>query len=234
MPYISKITLANGITYDIKDASLQGAISEALASANNYTDSSIEEVLIEVAAQDTTILTEAQAYTNQVKTALQQEIDTNTKAIQDESARAQQIEASLGASLDTKVNRIKGKGLSTNDFTDEEKDKLASIRATIDEQLSDTSENALQNRVVTQALLTKQDKILGTTGQIVGFNEEGALIAYDVFDIIKTDGEIFGSDEVNEICGLLNYIVEANDYGLTVIAKSYTDAENNYGTTGII
>lgn len=65
------------------------------------------------------------------------------------------------AQIDAKVDKIDGKQLSTNDYTTEEKNKLAGIQEgaevnpTIDSILSTTSENAVQNNVVTEALNDK-------------------------------------------------------------------------------
>lgn len=55
--------------------------------------------------------------------------------------------------LDDKVDKVIGKGLSTNDYTTEEKQKLAGLSNTIiDSELSTTSTNPVQNKVITQAL----------------------------------------------------------------------------------
>ena len=58
---------------------------------------------------------------------------------------------------ENKVDKVEGKGLSTNDFTNEDKEKLDSIIAdpnniTIDAALSETSENPVQNKVITSKL----------------------------------------------------------------------------------
>jgi len=63
----------------------------------------------------------------------------------------------------TKVDKVGGKGLSSCDFTQEEKDKLAAIEEnakniSLDSELSTTSENAVQNKVITNALNNKLDK----------------------------------------------------------------------------
>lgn len=64
----------------------------------------------------------------------------------------------LKGKLDSKVDAVSGKGLSTNDYTTTEKNKLAGIEAgaqvnpTIDSALSDSSVNAVQNKVVKAAL----------------------------------------------------------------------------------
>lgn len=56
----------------------------------------------------------------------------------------------------TKVDKIEGKYLSSNDYTTEEKEKVASLAGmTIDSELSETSENSVQNKVVTSALNDK-------------------------------------------------------------------------------
>ncbi len=65
--------------------------------------------------------------------------------------------------LATKVDKVEGKGLSSCDFTQEEKDKLAAIEEnakniSLDSELSTTSENAVQNKVITNALNNKLDK----------------------------------------------------------------------------
>lgn len=61
------------------------------------------------------------------------------------------------ARLNTKVDKITGKGLSTNDYTTTEKTKLAGIatganKTTVDTALSTTSTNPVQNKAVKAAL----------------------------------------------------------------------------------
>ena len=61
--------------------------------------------------------------------------------------------------FDTKVDKVSGKGLSTNDFTTEEKNKLAGIAAgatkvTIDSALSSSSTNPVH--IKEQSLIQKQ------------------------------------------------------------------------------
>jgi len=68
--------------------------------------------------------------------------------------------------LDTKVNKVSGKGLSTNDYTTPEKNKLAGIEANatntvIDRQISDSSTNPVENRAIFDALSMKVDKVMG-------------------------------------------------------------------------
>lgn len=65
--------------------------------------------------------------------------------------------------LDTKVDKETGKGLSTNDYTTTEKDKLAGIEAQanktiVDSSLSSSSENPVQNKVINTALTNKLEE----------------------------------------------------------------------------
>ena len=62
--------------------------------------------------------------------------------------------------LDKKVEKVDGKGLSTNDFTDAAKQQLANLVAgtiTVDSALSSTSENPVQNKVIEAALSDKAE-----------------------------------------------------------------------------
>lgn len=66
----------------------------------------------------------------------------------------------INSALGDKVDKVSGKGLSTNDFTTEEKEKLAGITAgatkvTVDSALSSTSTNPVQNKVINTALAGK-------------------------------------------------------------------------------
>lgn len=66
----------------------------------------------------------------------------------------------LQSTLDSKVDFVDGKGLSTNDYTTAEKNKLAGIdtganKTIVDSALSSTSTNPVQNKVVNTALAGK-------------------------------------------------------------------------------
>lgn len=66
----------------------------------------------------------------------------------------------IKADLALKVDKIDGKGLSTNDYTTDEKNKLAGVatganKITVDSTLSSTSTNPVQNKVIDDALSKK-------------------------------------------------------------------------------
>lgn len=72
----------------------------------------------------------------------------------------------LNAKFDDKVDKITGKGLSTNDFTTAEKTKLQGIEAEatktiIDSALSASSTNPVQNKIINDALNGKVNVISG-------------------------------------------------------------------------
>lgn len=68
--------------------------------------------------------------------------------------------------LNLKVDKEDGKGLSSNDYTTEEKTKLNGIeegatKTIIDSSLSSTSTNPVENQVINNALSNKVDKVSG-------------------------------------------------------------------------
>lgn len=72
-----------------------------------------------------------------------------------------------------KVDKETGKGLSTNDYTTTEKNKLSGIEAqanktTVDSALSSSSTNPVQNKVINTALGTKQDSL--SSAQLAAVN----------------------------------------------------------------
>lgn len=78
--------------------------------------------------------------------------------------------------LDSKVDKVLGKGLSTNDFTNAYKDMLDNY--TVDSVLDSTSTNPIQNGTVTDALALKQPKTLSApivVGGVSSTTVEGAL-----------------------------------------------------------
>lgn len=72
----------------------------------------------------------------------------------------------LSSILADKVDKVAGKGLSTEDYTTEEKNKLSGIEAqanktVVDSELSSSSLNPVQNKVVKAALDNKVNNVSG-------------------------------------------------------------------------
>lgn len=88
----------------------------------------------------------------------------NTALTSDDS-----VSAAILNSLDKKVDKQKGKGLSTNDFTNEDKTKLDGIEAnathtTVDADLNSSSSNPVQNAILT-AKITELTNALATLSE---------------------------------------------------------------------
>lgn len=109
------------------------------------------------------------------------------------------------AALDKKVDKVSGKGLSTNDYTTDEKNKLAGIspnatRVVVDSSLSSSSTNAIENKAVYNALSKKVDAVSGKGLSTNDFTDE-LKEAYDetvqtVADLTATGGE---PNRVNDV-----------------------------------
>lgn len=105
-------------------------------------------------------------FTNVYKTKLQGIDDQANKTIVDnalDSTSSNPVQNSvIKSALDGKVSTEQGKGLSTNDYTTTEKNKLAGIesqanKTVVDDSLSSSSENPVQNKVINTALSGKAD-----------------------------------------------------------------------------
>lgn len=126
----NRVTTAEGKLDVIQgDVNTSGSISKALSDAKAYTDSSV-----------TTEKTRAEAAEQKLTSDLSSEVtrakgaeSANATAIQNEITRATGIESALRTDVDSlstnKVDKVSGKGLSTNDYTTPEKNKLAAIEA---------------------------------------------------------------------------------------------------------
>lgn len=105
-------------------------------------------------------------FTDAYETKLQGIDDQANKTIVDnalDSTSSNPVQNSvIKSALDGKVSTENGKGLSTNDYTTTEKNKLAGIesqanKTIVDDSLSGSSENPVQNKVINTALSGKAD-----------------------------------------------------------------------------
>ena len=123
--------------------------------------------------------------------------------------------ATLGTTVGNKVDKVSGKGLSTNDFTNELKTKLENIdfeanKTEVDKALSSTSENPVQNKVVKAALDTKanaSDLILSKTTVTLSSTKwssksQSVTISDMTADILVFVEPVDASEEVWFDCGL--------------------------------
>ena len=103
--------------------------------------------------------------------------------------------------LNKKVDKVSGKTLTSNDFTNEYKLKLENIESTIiDSALSTTSRNAVQNRVVSAALNNKLDKAsLGTANGPALLDSNGKLVLNQIPDTLY--GQVAFRGIITEMSG---------------------------------
>lgn len=125
-----KLTIING------NESTTGSIANAIKQAKSYTDTTVtaEQTRAEAAEQKLTDdlaseITRAKGAESANATAIANEVERATGV---EEALRTDVEDLTGQVLileKTKVNKVEGKGLSTNDYTTPEKNKLAAIEA---------------------------------------------------------------------------------------------------------
>ena len=114
-------------------------------------------------------------------------------AIQDEVSRATAAE-------DGKVDKVAGKGLSTEDYTSEEKTKLSGIEAeanktVVDAELSPTSANPVQNKAVYAAIMNQDEFLLS---QLDGTVATYRKVMKKWFDYKGVSGA--SVEKLNELC----------------------------------
>ena len=109
------------------------------------------------------------------------------------NAGLERVWEKITAKLNTKVDKIDGKGLSTNDYTTAEKNKLAGIatgatKVTVDSALSSSSTNPVQNKAV-NAAISNLNALVGDAsvatqianaknGCITGLSVSGQTVTY--------------------------------------------------------
>lgn len=89
----------------------------------------------------------------------------------------------LTTAIGDKVDKVEGKDLSTNDYTDDDKAKLDGIeveanKTTVDAELLDTSENPVQNKVVKARADNLEKKISNAV------YDYSALLGYDIYNLV--------------------------------------------------
>lgn len=123
---------------------------------------------------DVTVATKTSELTNDSGFATTTYVDTSVAGLVDSAPETldtlNELSAALGNDpnfattvanqIGTKVDKVNGKGLSTNDYTTAEKNKLSGIatganKITVDSALSATSTNPVQNKVINTALTGK-------------------------------------------------------------------------------
>jgi hypothetical protein len=139
----------------------------------------------------------------------------------------QEVVEALDGAISNKVDKVEGKGLSSNDFTTAEKEKLAGLNnITVDSSLSSTSTNPVENKAIYSGIYDPKYsiKLKDSYGDTFVLKiENNTLITAKVpIDIIvgqlnKTefyDGDYFTLNDCPEVTGVFyggNTVLDKND-----------------------
>lgn len=90
------------------------------------------------------------------------------------------ISTATQTALDNKVDKVNGKGLSTNDYTTAEKTKLSGIetganKTTVDSAFSSTSTNPVQNKIINSKVTEIESSIRTLVGRVDSLEENAQL-----------------------------------------------------------
>ena len=209
----TKLTFDSAPTESSVNPVTSGGVYAALGTKANSSD------VYNKSAVDTALTAKADKSTTYTKTEVDTALSTKQNTISDLSTI--RSGAALGA---TAVQPVSGKGLSTNDYTNDEKSKLAGIEAqanktTVDSALSGTSTNPVQNKVVKSALDGKQATL--TTVQLAAVNS--GIDSDDVGQITTNKNNI----SINQLMGVKNM---AKPYGTSGTNNNVTYTYNADGT----
>lgn len=167
-----KLTIING------NESTTGSIADAIKQAKSYTDTTVtaEQTRAENAEQKLT-----SDLASEVTRAKGAE-SANATAIANEVERATGVEETLNSNITQlqtqKVDKVEGKGLSTNDYTTPEKNKLAAIEAEANKY------------VLPAATTTTLGGII--VGDRLSIDDTGKLVATYTYTLPKASSSVLG------------------------------------------
>lgn len=175
-----KLTIING------NESTTGSIANAIKQAKSYTDTTVtaEQTRAEKAEQKLT-----SDLASEVTRAKDAE-SANATAIANEVERATGVEETLNSNITQlqtqKVDKVEGKGLSTNDYTTPEKNKLAAIEAEANKYVLPAATASALGGVKIGSNITLAD---GGTISITKANVTGALGVDPTTTYVKKAGD---------------------------------------------
>ena len=175
-----KLTIING------NESTTGSIANAIKQAKSYTDTTVtaEQTRAEKAEQKLT-----SDLASEVTRAKGAE-SANATAIANEVERATGVEETLNSNITQlqtqKVDKVEGKGLSTNDYTTPEKNKLAAIEAEANKYVLPAATASALGGVKIGSNITLAD---GGTISITKANVTGALGVDPTTTYVKKTGD---------------------------------------------
>ena len=179
-----KLTIING------NESTTGSIANAIKQAKSYTDTTV-----------TAEQTRAQGAEQKLTSDLSSEIarakgaeSANATAIANEVERATGVEETLNSNITQlqtqKVDKVEGKGLSTNDYTTPEKNKLAAIEAEANKY------------VLPAATTTTLGGII--VGDRLSIDDTGKLVATYTYTLPTASSSVLGGVKIGSNITLAN------------------------------
>ena len=182
-----KLTIING------NESTTGSIANAIKQAKSYTDTTVTAEQTRAEAAEQKLTSDLASEVTRAKGAE----SANATAIANEVERATGVEEALRTDVEdltgqvlilekTKVNKVEGKGLSTNDYTTPEKNKLATIEAEANKYVLPAATASALGGVKIGSNITLAD---GGTISITKANVTGALGVDPTTTYVKKAGD---------------------------------------------
>lgn len=151
--------------------------------------------------------------------------------------------------LDNKVDKVSGKVLSSNDYTDAEKTKLSGVaeganKTVVDTALSSSSTNPVQNKVVQSALTTMQSSVDGKVPSTRTVNGKALsadinLSASDVGALPNTttipsvDGLASETYVDSKVADAVASVPGSTNVGITLSASAWSDGVQTVTVSGL-
>lgn len=167
-----KLTIINGTE------SITGSIANAIKQAKSYTDTTVTAEQTRAEAAEQKLTSDLASEVTRAKGAE----SANATAIANEVERATGVEETLNSNITQlqtqKVDKVEGKGLSTNDYTTPEKNKLAAIEAEANKY------------VLPAATTTTLGGII--VGDRLSIDSTGKLVATYTYTLPKSSSTVLG------------------------------------------
>ena len=213
-------------------------LDTTLATEGKAADAKAVGDAIALKADKSTTYTKSETYTkiettNAISTAIATVVDSAPEAFDTLKEIADWIEddqsgaAAMAAAINGKVDKVSGKGLSANDYTDAEKSKLAGIAAGA--QVNPTPiapANATESGMFADAYWTKQD--LDGKADKVANATAGNLAALDENGNLVDSGKAIGDFAL--AASLAPAVVPYHAYEVGDLCTSFDNDENHRGT----
>lgn len=175
-----KLTIINGAE------STTGSIANAIKQAKSYTDTTVTAEQTRAEAAEQKLTSDLASEVTRAKGAE----SANATAIANEVERATGVEETLNSNITQlqtqKVDKVEGKGLSTNDYTTPEKNKLAAIEAEANKYVLPAATASALGGVKIGSNITLAD---GGTISITKANVTGALGVDPTTTYVKKAGD---------------------------------------------